>query len=305
MDFTVFTYRKLLNTLFNQGFSFQTFAEFIEKKKKRSIILRHDVDSLPENSLKFARIQAEKGIRGTYYFRIVPESFDENIIKEIYSLGHEVGYHYEDVSLIAERQKTKVKRQKWDNLVDCERYLAELAIGSFGKNLEKLRKIVPVKTICMHGSPRNRWDNRLLWKYYNYHNFGIIGEPYLDVNLDEMFYLTDTGRRWDGNTVSVRDKGLGSSDKRLGGEGYSEWKVKPISGSIMNMTPESIDFQNKYKLNSTFEIIWASERRELPEKMMMTFHPQRWTNRPGSWVMELVWQNVKNVGKYFLIKVRS
>ena len=305
MDFTVFTYRKLLNTLLRQGFSFQTFAEFIEKEERRSIILRHDVDRLPENSLKFARIQAEKGIRGTYYFRIVPESFYENIIKEIYSLGHEVGYHYEDVSLIAEIQKKKVKRQKWDKLIDCERYLAELAIESFAKNLEKLRKIVPVKTICMHGNPRSRWDNRLIWKYYDYHNFGIIGEPYLDVNFSEMFYFTDTGRRWDGNTVSVRDKGLGNRDKRLGVEGYSEWKVKPISGSIMNMTPESIDFQNKYKFNSTFEIIWAAERRELPEKMMMNFHPQRWTNRPGPWVKELVWQNVKNVGKYFLIKVRS
>jgi len=43
------------------------------------------------------------GIRGTYYFRIVPESFDENVIKEIYSMGHEVGYHYEDMSLAAER----------------------------------------------------------------------------------------------------------------------------------------------------------------------------------------------------------
>jgi hypothetical protein len=305
MDFTVFTYRKLLNTLLSQDFSFQTFAEFIEKEEERAIILRHDVDRLPENSLKFARIQAEKGIRGTYYFRIVPESFDENIIKEIYSLGHEVGYHYEDVSLIAERQKTKVKRQKWEKMVDCERYLAELAIGSFAKNLEKLRKIVPVKSICMHGSPRNRWDNRLIWKYYDYHNFGIIGEPYLDVNFDEMYYLTDTGRRWDGNTVSMRDKGLGSRDKRLWEEGYSGWKVKPISGSMMNMTPESIDFQNKYKFNSTSEIIRAAERRDLSDKMMMTFHPQRWTNRPGPWVMELVWQNVKNTVKYFLIKVRS
>jgi hypothetical protein len=72
MDFTVFTYRKLLNTLLSQGFSFQPFAEFIEKEEKRTIIQRHGIDRLPENSWKFGRIQADKRINKTYYFRIVP-----------------------------------------------------------------------------------------------------------------------------------------------------------------------------------------------------------------------------------------
>jgi len=58
----------------------------------------------------------------------------------------------------------------------------------------------------MHGSPLSKWDNRDLWKRYNYRDFGIIGEPYFDVNFDKVLYLTDTGRRWDGEGVSVRDK---------------------------------------------------------------------------------------------------
>ncbi len=33
-----------------------------------------------------------------------------------------------------------------------------------------------------------------------------------------------------------------------------------------------------------------------------TFHPQRWTNKPVSWVKELVLQNVKNTVKYFMVK---
>jgi hypothetical protein len=37
---------------------------------------------------------------------------------------------------------------------------------------------------------------------------------------------------------------------------------------------------------------------------MITTHPQRWTDRPVPWVKELVWQNVKNVGKYFLVKLK-
>ena len=38
---------------------------------------------------------------------------------------------------------------------------------------------------------------------------------------------------------------------------------------------------------------------------MMTFHPQRWTDKPIPWMKELVWQNTKNIGKYFIVKMHS
>jgi hypothetical protein len=307
LDFTLDTYKKLLNTLRNQGFSFTSFDNFVSNQGGKRIILRHDVDSLPANSLKFARIQSETGIKGTYYFRIVPESFDEKIILEIYKLGHEVGYHYED--FVFASQKLRIIKntdspdlqdlQDPQDLQDCrtarqqdngrfEKKLADIAIESFNKNLERLRVIVPVKTICMHGSPLSRWDSRLLWKYYDYHDFGIIGEPYFDVNFDEVLYLTDTGRRWDGDSFNVRDRAQGSEHRAQG--------KNPAP-----RTPHPAPFP---KFHSTFDIIRAAEEGKLPDKIMMTFHAQRWTDRPVPWVKELVWQNVKNVGKYFLVKIR-
>jgi hypothetical protein len=319
-DFTIKIYNSLLEALSKQGFSFQTFTNFIQKPGDKIIVLRHDVDQLPDNSVVFSGIEAEKNIKGTFYFRSVPESWDEAVIKEIAEMGHEVGYHYEDVSLMAGRQKTKVtrqklgqdkrqksqdKRQEEEHNQDYEKYLAEIAIESFKMNLEKLRKIAPVKTICMHGSPMSKWDSRLLWKYYDYRDFGIIGEPYFDVNFSRMLYLTDTGRTWCGGNVNIRDKGLGIRDEGLGNDFYKDWKVRPVQGSLMNMTPESLDFQSKYKFRSTSDIIKAAEEGKLPDKIMMTLHPQRWTDRPIPWVRELVWQNVKNVGKYFVVKVNS
>jgi hypothetical protein len=134
---------------------------------------------------------------------------------------------------------------------------------------------------------------------------GIIGEPYFDVDFSKMLYLTDTGRRWDGGIVSVRDKAQGSGRRAQGEESFADWRVKPIPGSLMNMTQEGMDFKNKYKFRSTYDIITAAEEDELPDKIMMTFHPQRWTDKPVPWVKELVWQNVKNVGKYFLVKMRG
>lgn len=65
MDFTIETYHKLLITLQSQGFSFLTFASFISQPPDENcqfIILRHDVDALPQNSLRFAQIQSALGI---------------------------------------------------------------------------------------------------------------------------------------------------------------------------------------------------------------------------------------------------
>ena len=58
----------------------------------------------------------------------------------------------------------------------------------------------------MHGSPISKWDSRDIWKKYDYKKLGIIGEPYFDIDFNNVFYLTDTGRCWDGEKFSIRDK---------------------------------------------------------------------------------------------------
>jgi hypothetical protein len=127
----------------------------------------------------------------------------------------------------------------------------------------------------MHGSPKSKWDSKRIWDKYDYKELGIIGEPYFDINFDEVFYLTDTGRRWDGWKVSVRDKV----------PQQKKWREQGLV------------------FRSTYDIIQAAEKGQLPDKIMITTHPERWTDRPLPWVKELVWQNVKNVVKFFLIKV--
>ena len=57
----------------------------------------------------------------------------------------------------------------------------------------------------MHGSSSSKYDNRLLWKKYNLSDFGILGEPYLSLSFDEVFYMTDTGYAWDGGKYAIRD----------------------------------------------------------------------------------------------------
>lgn len=249
MDFTLKKHKELLSALQKSGFVFQTFDNFLKSPKEKSIILRHDVDLLPKNSLVFAKIQAELNIKGSYYFRAVPESWDEDVIKEIGSLGHEIGYHYEC-------------------LTTCNGDF-EQAIKDFEHNLAELRKLSNVSTICMHGSPKSKWDSKDLWDKYDYRDYKINGEPYFDLDFKNVFYLTDTGRRWNGAKFSVRDK-------------------------VNSFFTQSF--------NSTQQIIDVANNGLLPSKIMFNFHPQRWTDNNILWTKELISQNLKNQFKRIIVK---
>lgn len=259
-DFTLSTYKELLTSLQQQGFSFQTFESFLQNPAKKAVVLRHDVDKLPKNSQAFARIQHSMGILGTYYFRAVPVSWDEAVIREIASLGHEIGYHYETMDSVSE--KRTVKSEKWNS-----EKIINAAYDDFCINLEMFRKLVPVNTICMHGSPRSKFDNREIWKKYDYRQLGIAGEPYFDVDYTKVAYLTDTGRRWNGSSVSVRDK---------------------------------VESPFNFNFKSTRDII--SNISLLPDRVLFTFHPQRWTDDPMAWMKEYVSQWVKNKVKAVIVR---
>jgi hypothetical protein len=252
MDFTVKKYRELLNSMKNAGYSFQTYKDFMESPKDKVIILRHDVDLNPKNSLLFATIQHELEINGVYYFRAVKESWDEEIIKKISSLGHEIGYHYENITTTN------------GNL--------NLAIKDFENNLALLRKLAPVSTICMHGSPLSKYDSKDLWKTNDYKSHGIIAEPYFDTDFNQVFYLTDTGMKWNGEKTSIRD---------------------------------FVNSSFQYNFTSTSEIIKALNVHSLPDKIMFTFHPQRWNDNLLKWSKEYILQSLKNRLKIVLKLVRK
>jgi len=84
--------------------------------------------------------------------------------------------------------------------------LLAVAIKNFRVNLERLRELYPVKTVCMHGSPLSKYDNRMLWDRYNYRDFGIVAEPYFDLDFNEVLYLTDASRGWNNEKSTIRDK---------------------------------------------------------------------------------------------------
>ena len=185
-DFNLKSYESLLLAFQQAGYQFQTFEELMtDPAKGKSLVMRHDVDELAWNALKMAQLENKLGIRATYFFRIVKQSNVPEVIKQIVGLGHEIGYHYEDLAL-AEGDEVQ-------------------GIGTFKENLEYFRKYYPVRSVCMHGSSTSKYDNRLLWKNHSLSDFGLVGEPYLSIDFDKVFYLTDTGYAWDGGKFATRD----------------------------------------------------------------------------------------------------
>lgn len=248
-DFTLQMYRRLLGCLQSAGYRFYTFEEYLTAAElpEKLIIMRHDVDRRPKLALNTARLEQQLGVRASYYFRIVKVSYDERVIGATVDLDHEVGYHYEDLTLAGGDFPEAIRR--------------------FERNLKQLRTFYPIKTICMHGSPLSRFDNRKIWEQYDYRGFGIIGEPYFDVDYSRLMYLTDTGRRWDGEGMIVRDK------------------------------IESV-FTQRFK--RTDDIIEAIDSLSLPDQVMINIHPQRWIDSPLPWAIEWISQNTKNVFKKML-----
>jgi hypothetical protein len=280
-DFTLDTFRLLLSTLKNQHYTFQTFADFLKNPQPHAIILRHDVDNRKLNSLRTARIENEMGIVGTYNFRMVPQSYDEEVIREIAGMGHEIGYHYEELALMKGN--------------------FEKAIRLFEKNLLYMRQIVKIETICMHGSPLSRFDNRKLWEEYNYRDFEIIGEPYFDLDLRNVLYLTDTGGRWDGGKVSVRDKIPGlRNDLKLENRKVYKFEYEETVDSIGYSIKRNY-LQLKGTLHSTFNIISFCEAGNLPDQIMINVHPQRWNEKTYIIFFEVIWQRIKNLIKRLVV----
>ena len=251
-DFTHKIYKELLQTLQEKNYQFITVEEYFTDtydKNRPFIMMRHDVDRRPLSSLQMAKIENSLGVKATYYFRTIPQTLKPDIIKAIANLGHEIGYHYE---CLAETNG------------DYEK-----AIADFELNLSLLNELYPIKNIAMHGRPTSKWDSRLLWDKYDYKKYGILSEPYFDIDFNEIFYITDSGRAWDNETINLRDR---------------------------------VDTKFKFFFKHTEEIIESLKNDKLPSKIMINIHPEHWAEDNIEWYKIMLIRKVKNFVKKMVIK---
>jgi hypothetical protein len=233
-DFTLLKYRCLMEAIAEKKIPAFGVETWMEEKPSAGILIRHDVDRRPWNSLRMAELEAEFGIRATYYFRVHRGICNEEVIRRVAALGHEVGYHYEDLALAN----------------GCY----EKALWYFGNHLEQLRRLVPVHTVAMHGSPFSSFDNRDLWRRHDLRQFGILGEAFLSINYSGVYYLTDTGRTWSETRANLRDR------------------VPDCLTPAVASTDDFIRFVEKHA----------------EERIAIVCHPERWDDRRLLWAWQLV-----------------
>ena len=249
-DFTLKKYERLCLALLNSDYDPLTVYSYLTGKQNNNklVVLRHDIDRKPMNALKMAELEHDLGIQSTYYFRF-PYTFKPEIIGRIHDLGHEVGYHYEVLS----KAKGDYKR----------------AIKLFEQELNEFRKITDVKTICMHGSPLSRYDNRDLWKRYDFKNLGIVGEAYLSIK--NVNYFSDTGRSWN-------------------------WKNK-----MRDFMPSK---KEEIVVDTTDDLIKLIKDNR-SEGLYIVAHPERWASNKIEWTFNYTKDFAFNVGKKVLVMVRG
>lgn len=250
MDFTFQIYEGLIKEFISNNYIISIIQDYkIKKNKSRLILLRHDVDRFPEQTLKMAGLEFNLGIKSTYYFRIVPSIFQEKYLNKVISFGHEIGYHYEDLTL-------------------CKGDFVK-AIDSFERNLERVRKYYPVTTICMHGSPVSPWDNKKIWEKYDYKKFGIIADTSLDIDYNEVFYITDNGFGWNKTNTSVRDK---------------------------------VETKFNIPIKNTNHLIELIKENKLPNKIMLNAHPDTFFDPGIKWLLNYGFIKSKNIVKWVVVK---
>lgn len=259
-DFSLEMYRELCRALVDTGYQAWPIARYVEASPIHNggtyppylVLLRHDIDRRPRTAVRMALLERELRLEATYYVRMVAGAFRPALLSQIEAMGHEVGFHYETLSKAGG---------------DGER-----AIALFEEELSRLRQVCQVRTISMHGRSLSPYDNRDLWKQYDYRAFGLSGEAYLSIDYGEVAYFTDTGRVWNDDRHNVRDRAPGS--------------------------------QGIPRIESTADLIALIRSRTIP-RLCISAHPNRWAAGVPEWIGSLAADRAKNAAKRLVTLARS
>ncbi|MCG3215609.1 MAG: hypothetical protein KAS63_02760 [Candidatus Heimdallarchaeota archaeon] len=174
-NYSIKLYGLFLDELKKTKYSVKLFSDYKDmnsdvESNKINIYLRHDVDLSIPRLLKLIKLEKERGLFSTLFFRLHSKKYSFTkiipIIKRLAAEGFEIGYHYEVLS------QTKGNTEE--------------ALNLFTRELIELRNIAPVKVVSHHG---DKYSNHKIWP--------LIDKEKLDVwsayDMKRDMYITDAG----------------------------------------------------------------------------------------------------------------
>ncbi len=174
MQFTYDAYRSLLALLKTQGYVFTNYHD--HARHERCVILRHDIDYDLSASVRMAELEAQEGVRATYFvllrtdFYNVASKEGRAALQRIHDLGHEIGLHFDELAY-SDLEGEQVPRKIQE----------EVAILSHMTGL-------PITSISMH-----RPSQTTLTADYE---FPLLVNSYSHTFFYGFKYLSDSRRRW-------------------------------------------------------------------------------------------------------------
>jgi hypothetical protein len=97
MEFTYSWYERFIRELRSAGYDDRTFGDDLGEG---DVLLRHDVDLSLESAIRMARLEADMGVRATYFVLLSSPLYNpltgtaRDRVREIESLGHDVALHF-------------------------------------------------------------------------------------------------------------------------------------------------------------------------------------------------------------------
>ena len=172
MDFSYNDYEKLINLISGSGYTFCNYHNY--EHYDNCVILRHDVDQSIEKAYELACLEHKIGVCSTWFvllrtdFYNVATTKSLRLIKEMQSMGHEIGLHFDEMAYS-------------NNSNTVENIINEASI---------LSHIIetPVTTVSMHRPSKKTLDAN----YSIPHIVNSYGETF----FNNFKYLSDSRRHW-------------------------------------------------------------------------------------------------------------
>jgi hypothetical protein len=193
--FTHAAYADLLDAIAQAGCETLTVREYLSPGRlpERFVVLRHDVDRKPRRAEALARLEADLGVSSSYYFH--PSAFRETRVERVEGLGHEVGYHYDDVATARGDRRT--------------------ARALFANNLRVFRRACDVDTVSPHAAALSPHDNASLWEHgLSFEDFDLLGDADRSADYVDLSFFSDAGRTFRDRPAD-RTRALGERDQTV------------------------------------------------------------------------------------------
>ncbi len=185
-DFTEAGYSQLLSVA-KERFSFKRMDD--DLNGDNIALWRHDVDFSPHRALALARIESERSLPATYFVLLSSPFYNalepevSGLIKEIASLGHDIGLHY-DASLVAGDVSAHEGRIRLE--ADMIAAMIDRPVRSFSLHNPSLSSDVPLDDKTYAGlvnatAPMLRSkleycsDSNGFWRYRSLHE--VVADP--------------------------------------------------------------------------------------------------------------------------------